>query len=96
MSKKPVVNPEAWYSAQQVQKLTGLKTRHYITKYINEGKLLAIQTGGGGESTGTRYSVKGEWILDFMERYKKGMVRGKQYSKEEARARMEEAIAKLK
>lgn len=90
----PKLNLEQWYSLLEVQKLTGIKSRQYIAKYINEGKLLAIQTGVSG--TRVRYAVKGEWVKEFMERYKKGLVKGKQYSKEEAKALLEEAIRNLK
>lgn len=90
----PKVNKEQWYSGLEVQKLTGIKSRQYIAKYINEGKLLAIQTGVSGKKI--RYSILGEWVIDFIERYRKGKVKGKIYSKEEAKKLLEEAIKKLK
>lgn len=89
----PKINPEQWYSLLEVQKLTKIKSRQYLTKYISEGRLIAIQTGVSG--TRIRYAILGEWVQDFIERYKKGQVKVK-YSKEEAKARLEEAIKKLK
>lgn len=91
----PKIQPAAWYSGQQAQKLLGIKSRQYLTKYINEYKLLAIRTGGGGESTGVRYTILGSWLIDFQERYRKGLVRGKQYSKEEAKKLLQQAINDL-
>ena len=88
------LNKDQFYSLLEVQKLTGIKSRQYLAKYINEGKLLAIQTGVSG--TRVRYAVKGEWVKNFLERYKKGLVKGKQYSKEEAKALLEAAIKNLK
>jgi hypothetical protein len=88
------INPEEWYSLLQVQKLTGIKSRQYLAKYINERSLLAIQTGA--EGVRIRYAILGEWVIDFMKRYKRGLVKGKKYSKEEARALLEEAIKNLK
>jgi len=87
------INPESWYSQGQVQRFTGIKSRQYLTKYFNEGKLLAIQTGISGKQI--RYSIKGEWIIDFMKRYKDGLVRGSGYSKQEAIALLKKAIKNL-
>lgn len=90
----PRINPERYYSLLEVQEITGIKTRANIARYITEGKLLAIQTSGKGR--GTRYAIKGDWVTDFIQRYKNGMVTGKQYSKEEAKELLEEAIKNLK
>lgn len=89
----PKINPEQWYSLLEVQKLTGIKSRQYLSKYINEGKLIAIQTGASGARL--RYAILGEWVEDFIKRYKQGKVKGK-FTKEEARALLEKAINKLK
>lgn len=88
------IEPDKFYSALQAQKLAKLKTRQYVAKYINEGKLLAIQTGAGGAHI--RYAIKGEWLSDFINRYKGGKVAGKQYTKEEQRALLTKALNKLK
>lgn len=87
------LNKDRWYSLLEVQRLCKIKSRQYLVKYINEGKLLAIQTGSGGPSTGVRYTIKGEWVIEFNQRYKKGLV---QYSKEETKAKLEDAIKNLK
>jgi hypothetical protein len=88
------INKQQWYSQLEVQKLTGIKSRQYLTKYINEGKLLAIQTGISSKKI--RYAILGEWVIDFMKRYNKGMVAGKQYTKEQIKAYLEKAIKNLK
>ena len=88
------IQPEKWYSLLEAQKLVGIKSRQYLTKYISEGKLVAIQTGTGGPRV--RYAIKGEWLADFKPRYDKGLVAGKRYSNEEARELLEKAISKLK
>lgn len=87
------VNPEQWYSLLEVQKLTGIKTRAFLSQYIGNGLLVAIKTGE--EGVRTRYAIKGEWVIDFMERYKKGLVHGQKYSKEEVKALLEQAINNL-
>jgi hypothetical protein len=89
----PKIQPNQWYSLLEVQKLTGIKSRQYLAKYIDEGKLLAIQTGSSGVRI--RYAIKGEWIEDFVKRYDKGLVRGRQYTKEEQIAMHEKAIKQL-
>ena len=88
------VNTKRFYSLLEAQKFTGIKSRQYLSKYIDEGKLIAIQTGSKNESI--RYSIKGDWLLDFIDRYKHGNIKGKQYSKKEIKARLEEAIKNLK
>lgn len=88
------VNPEQFYSQLEVQKITGIKSRQYLTKYINNGTLLAIQTGTGGPRL--RYAIKGSWLIDFMDRYKKGLVKGKRYEKEEVKKLLEAAIKDLR
>lgn len=87
------VNQNQWYSLLEVQKLTGIKSRQYLAKYINEGKLLAIQTGVSG--TRIRYSILGSWVSDFIKRYKNGEVKGRQYSKEEVVARLRIEIDRI-
>ena len=88
------IEKDRFYSLLEVQRCTGIKSRQYISKYISEGKLLAIRTGAGGVDT--RYAIKGDWLLDFIDRYKDGNIKGKQYSKDEIRALLEKAIKDLK
>lgn len=59
-----------YYSAMEAQKFMKINSRQYIAKYINEGFLLAIQTGDGPHK---RYSILGAWLLDFKKRYKAGL-----------------------
>ena len=89
----PKINPERFYSLLEAQKITGIKTREYISRYIRDGLLLAIQTGTDGPRV--RYSIRGNWLADFIERYKHGNIKGKQFSKEEVKARLEQAIRDL-
>jgi len=71
------IEPEKFYSGIEAQKLLEIKSRQYIAKYIQEGYLLAIVTGG---ENGKRYLIKGEWIYDFKKRYKKGLVKSGKYT----------------
>lgn len=64
--------PTKYYSGREVQKIVGIKSRQYITKYIDEGFLLAIQTGTGAHR---RYSILGTWLIDFKERYDAGLTK---------------------
>ena len=89
----PKISPERFYSLLEAQKITGIKTREYISRYIRDGLLLAIQTGTDGPRV--RYSIRGNWLIDFIDRYKNGNIKGKQFSKEEVKARLEQAIRDL-
>lgn len=73
------IYPDKEYTLLEVQKLTGIKSRQYLSRYINEGKLLAIQSGTG---TQRRYKILGSWVQDFMKRYKRGET-DRSYTKEE-------------
>jgi hypothetical protein len=64
-----------------------------MAKYINEGKLLAIQSGVTAKEI--RYKIKGEWIIDFIKRYKKGLVKIP-YNKEATKKLLENAIKNLR
>ena len=86
--------PEKYYSLHEVQKFAKIKSREYLVKYIKEGKLIAIQTGGSGPSSGIRYAILGQWAIDFNNEYKKGRLSGK-FTKEQVKAKLEEAIKKL-
>ena len=96
------INKDEWYSGTQAQKLIGIKSRQYIPKYIKEGSLNAIPVSNGkmieGKSqkqknSGLRYAIKGEWILSFIERYKKGLVKGQKYTKAELKNTLNGALA---
>jgi hypothetical protein len=84
-----MINNEEFYSLLQVQKLTGIKSRQYLVKYINEGSLQAIITN---EGISRRYAVKGEWIKSFKERYKRGLVKGKKFTVEELKHNLAETL----
>lgn len=73
------IYPDKEYTLLEVQSLTGIKSRQYLSRYINEGKLLAIQSGSG---TQKRYKILGSWVTDFMKRYKRGDI-DRKYTKEE-------------
>lgn len=90
------INPEQWYSLHEVQKLAKIKSRTYLVKFINEGKLMAIQTGAGGPSTGIRYTILGKWVIDFNKRYKEGVLGSLRYTKEQMKELLEQAIKDLK
>lgn len=86
------INKDQFYSLLEAQKLTGIKTRAFLSEYIKVGTLIAIKTG---EHERTRYAIRGEWLIDFMKRYEKGLVKGKKFSKEEVRKHLEQAINNL-
>jgi hypothetical protein len=83
------INPDGWYTGIEAQEFIKVKSRPSITKYIREGYLLALQ---GGEGVGKRYLIKGEWILSFLERYVKGLVKGEKYTKAELKKLLEGAV----
>lgn len=64
--------PTKYYSLLEVQKFTGIKSRQYLSRYIDEGYLLAIQTGSG---TRLRYAILGAWVTEFIERYRAGLIK---------------------
>ena len=66
------IEPDKAYSLRDVQKFAGIKSRQYLVKYIDEGFLQAIPVG---EGKSRRYTVMGEWIISFMDRYQKGLVK---------------------
>jgi len=72
------IQPDKFYSLLQVQKLTKTKSREYLPRYIKDGMLNAIVVGGKKE--GTRYAIKGEWVTSFMERKKKGLIKGERFT----------------
>lgn len=73
------INPDDFYSAMQVQRLAGLKSRQKVVQYIKEGTLNAI-TVEGGEGGGKRYAIKGEWVKSFLYRLEKGLIKGEKYT----------------
>lgn len=85
--------PDRFYSLLEAQKITGIKTREYLSRYIAEGKLVAIPIGTNGVRR--RYAIRGNWLEDFIDRYKNGNIKGKQYSKEEIKEILEKAIREL-
>lgn len=58
------INPEAYYSLQEVQdlKLLPMMTKNQLRNYAREGKIKRVPFGHG---KGRRYRFKGEWIIDF-------------------------------
>jgi hypothetical protein len=72
-----MINPEQFYSGMQAQKILGIKSRQYIAKYITEKSLRAIETEG---KEGKRYMIKGSDLIDFKERYDRGVVKGERYT----------------
>mgnify|MGYP001260755067 CR=1 FL=1 len=87
------INPDEFYSAIQVQKLAGIKSRQTVIKYIKEGSLNAIIVKGDDrDGGGTRYAIKGEWIESFLTRLKKGLVKGEKYTIRELKTVLNGAI----
>jgi hypothetical protein len=61
----------------EVQKIVGIKSRQYLSKYIKEKYLMAIEIGS---NEGKRYAIKGAWIESFLERKKLGLLKKKKYT----------------
>lgn len=83
------INPEQFYSLLQASELSGVKNRNSMAKYINEGNLQAVAVNTGVRK---RYAIKGEWLISFMERLKKGLVKGEKYTITELRMTLQNAI----
>lgn len=60
---------DKFYSLVEAQKLCAITSREFLVAYINAGVLYAVVEGGKGN--GKRYSIKGEWIKEFNEKYAK-------------------------
>lgn len=73
------INPNEWYSGISAYKAIGFKNRQTLTKYINEKALRAIVVNEIGDA-GRRYAIKGEWLISFKERFKKGIAQGEKYT----------------
>lgn len=71
------INDNEFYSLLMVQKQTGIKSRQYLAQYIKDGILNAIVVG---DDEGKRYAIKGEWVKSFIERRKKGLIKGQKYT----------------
>ena len=78
------IDKNRFYSLLEVQKITGIKSRQYISKYIREGLIMAIVTGEPGPRQ--RYGIKGAWLSDFIKRYKSGDIKKEIYMRKEREA----------
>lgn len=67
-----MIEKDRWYSLSNAIEL-GLfpmfKSSYVAKEFIKLGKLKAIKTG---EYRGTRYKLKGEWIIDFIAKWESG------------------------
>jgi len=83
------IEPEKFYSGLQAVEILGMKSRQYLSEYINNGNLLAITTGKGSNK---RYAIKGEWLKDFKTRYDRGLVTGEKHSIRATKLMLDRAI----
>ena len=83
------IKSEEFYSLLQAQKFTGIKSRQYLSKYIDDGLLTAITVNSGVKK---RYAIKGEWLISFIERYKNGLVQGEKYTISELKTILQGAV----
>ena len=83
--------PEKMYSGVETQRLLGIKTRVRIPGYIEDGTLEAIKIGSDSGG-GTRYAIKGEWILSFIERKKAGLIKGDKYTIRELKTLLQQTL----
>jgi hypothetical protein len=72
------INPNKYYSAMAVKEILGVKARQTIIAYITKGILQAVKIG---KKRGTRYGIKGEWLIPFVEDYKNNNIRYKRLKK---------------
>lgn len=83
---------DKFYSSIEAQHILGIRSRQFISRYVQDGFLLAVVTG---KNVGKRYLIRGDWLDDFKKRYDKGLVQKERYSKEETKEILKEALKKL-
>lgn len=66
----------------QAVDLLEAKNRQVVVKHIKERTLNAIVVQGSTPA-GRRYAIKGEWIISFNERKKRGLIVGNKYTAKE-------------
>ena len=86
-----VINPNEFYSLLEVQKITGIKSRQILARYVREGKLTAFTTGKKG-TVHMRYGIKGDALSRFLEAYKSGDFKKEEYAKKELKMILDKAI----
>ncbi len=67
-----MIEQDKWYSLTEVVAknfLPMLKSEYLIKKWIDSGNLKGIKIGRG---KGTRYSMKGTWIIRFIAKWEAG------------------------
>jgi len=84
------INNDEFYSLMQVQKITQIRSRQYLAKYIRDGYLNAITLRAKGGSP--RYAIKGEWVKSFLVRLKDGSMKKNKYTKEELKHMLDGAM----
>ncbi len=67
------LDPERYYSLNETRRYAAISSRELLSKHIQSGHLLAIQTPNA-KKTGLRYKIKGEWIMEFNRRYALGLL----------------------
>jgi len=88
-----MIDPTKFYSSVEAKEIIGLKSRQFISRWVEEGQLLAITTG---KKIGKRYLIRGDWLEDFIKRYKQGLPEKYKYSQEKIKKILEKAIKELK
>jgi hypothetical protein len=86
-----MIDPNRFYSLLEVQKISKIKSRQYLSKYIDEGKLTAIIVGEEKDA-GRRYAIKGEWITPFLEWYKSKNRNSEKYWDRELKLYLKKAV----
>jgi len=62
----------------EVKDILGVKARQTVISYIAKDILRAVKIG---KKRGTRYGIKGEWLIPFVEDYKNNNIRYKRIKK---------------
>lgn len=84
------IKPQEFYSSVQAKDLINVVNRQAVVKHIKDGSLRALVVGGS--DTGSRYAIKGEWLISFNERRKKGLIPSKRYTIAELKEVLQGAV----
>jgi len=69
---KKMIESEKWYSLKEVHKkkiLPMLKSEYLIRTWVKAKKIKSVMVGKG---RGLRYSIKGNWLIQFIAKWEAG------------------------
>lgn len=82
MSEKQIrpieeIEEDRLYSVMDALPFMPFKTRQAFVRHIKKKNILALAVN---EGTQKRYSIKGKWLISFLERYNRGVYGTRPYS----------------